>query len=169
MLLRRAFLIRHGETEWSLSGQHTGTTDIPLTENGRNVARQLEPLLKGATFSLVLTSPLHRAREICELAGPGAQAEVDANLIEWSLWGVRRTDPEADPCEGTRLDALQRRLPWRRKPSQVGARVDQVVARIRSVEGCGAFCARACLQGVCGAMAGLPPRQEVTSFSTRRP
>src|SRR6187200_1423915 len=82
VLLRRAFLIRHGETEWSLSGQHTGTTDIPLTEQGGNAARRLEPLLARATFALVLTSPLGRARQTCELAGLGAHAEVDANLME---------------------------------------------------------------------------------------
>ena len=78
VLLRRAFLIRHGETEWSLSGQHTGTTDIPLTENGRNVARQLGAVLKSTRFSLVLTSPLRRARETCELAGLGVVPRLGA-------------------------------------------------------------------------------------------
>jgi broad specificity phosphatase PhoE len=81
---QQIYLIRHGETEWSLSGQHTGTTDIPLTENGRKVARLLEPVLAKETFALVLTSPLERARETCELAGLGARGEIDSDLMEWN-------------------------------------------------------------------------------------
>jgi broad specificity phosphatase PhoE len=69
MPIQQVYLVRHGETEWSLSTQHTGITDIPLTENGRNVAKLLEPVLAKETFALVLTSPLERARETCELAG----------------------------------------------------------------------------------------------------
>ena len=74
MPIQQVYLIRHGETEWSLSGQHTGTTDIPLTENGRKVARLLEPVLAKQNFALVLTSPLERARQTCELAGLGERA-----------------------------------------------------------------------------------------------
>ena len=132
VLLRRAFLIRHGETEWSLSGQHTGTTDIPLTGN---VARQLEPLLKRATFSLVLTSPLHRARETCELAGLGAQAEVDDNLIEWSYGEYEGLTPKQIHTKSPGWMLFTDGCPGGESPSQVGARVDQVIARIRSVEG----------------------------------
>ena len=133
--LRRAFLIRHGETEWSLSGQHTGTTDIPLTENGRNVARQLEPLLRAATFSLVLTSPLRRARQTCELAGLGAQAEVDANLLEWNYGEYEGLTSKQinETVPGWIL--FNDGCPGGESPSEVGARADQVVARIRSIEG----------------------------------
>ena len=72
---QKVYVIRHGETEWSLTGQHTGVTDIPLTENGRAVARRLRPVLAEQTFQLVLTSPLRRARETCELAGLGARVD----------------------------------------------------------------------------------------------
>src|SRR5919204_6533220 len=76
-------LARHGETEWSLSGRHTGTTDLPLTENGRRRARGLRVRLAGRNFALVLRSPLRRAAETCELAGLGARAQVRSDLHEW--------------------------------------------------------------------------------------
>src|SRR4029077_15949297 len=76
-MLRAIWLIRHGETEWSLSGAHTGRTDLPLTENGRNNGRALGRYFAGRTFALVLTSPLSRARETCRLAGYGDVAQVD--------------------------------------------------------------------------------------------
>jgi probable phosphoglycerate mutase len=135
VLLRRAILIRHGETEWSISGQHTGSTDIPLTENGREVARRLAPLMAKATFSRVLTSPLGRARETCALVGLADRAEIDADLVEWNygeyegLTGqqIRESEPGwvvfRDGCAGGE------------SPEQVGERVDRVIARIRSVEG----------------------------------
>jgi Histidine phosphatase superfamily (branch 1)/Phosphoglucomutase/phosphomannomutase, alpha/beta/alpha domain III len=81
---QKVYVVRHGETEWSLSGQHTGVTDIPLTENGRAVARRLGPILTEQSFSLVLTSPLRRARETCQLAGLGARASVEPDLKEWN-------------------------------------------------------------------------------------
>ena len=163
MLLRRAFLIRHGETEWSLSGQHTGTTDIPLTEHGRSVARQLEPILASATFSLVLTSPLHRARETCELAGLGAQAEVDPNLMEWNYGEYEGLTPKQIHAKRPGWMLFSDGCPGGESPSQVGARVDQVIARVRVGRGrCGAVCARSCLQGVCGAMAGASSHRRMS-------
>jgi len=80
----RLFLVRHGETEWSLSGQHTGVTDIPLTENGREKARTVGALLNQRHFALVQTSPMQRARETCILLGYGPHAVVNPDLCEWN-------------------------------------------------------------------------------------
>src|ERR1035437_6416898 len=88
------WLIRHGETEWSLSGAHTGRTDIPLTPGGEESARAIAHELAGHEFSLVLTSPLQRATRTCERAGYGDQAQVDPNLSEWDygLYEGRTSD-----------------------------------------------------------------------------
>ncbi len=77
------WLVRHGETEWSLSGAHTSRTDIPLTDHGRKRAEELREFLKGTQFAKVLVSPMARARETCEIAGFGAQAIVEEGLREW--------------------------------------------------------------------------------------
>jgi broad specificity phosphatase PhoE len=131
----RVFLIRHGETEWSLSGQHTGVTDIPLTENGRSVAKRLAPIMGKLTFAGVLTSPLSRARQTCELAGLGERAENDCELMEWNY----------GEYEGLTSRQIQAKVPgWMlfndgcpggESPEQIGGRVDRVIARVRSVEG----------------------------------
>jgi broad specificity phosphatase PhoE len=81
--LPTVYLARHGETAWSISRQHTGLTDLPLTENGARNARRLGDRLKGLTFAKVFTSPLQRALRTCELAGFGTMAEVDRDLVEW--------------------------------------------------------------------------------------
>jgi broad specificity phosphatase PhoE len=129
------YLARHGETAWSLSGQHTGLTDLPLTERGEHNARRLGERLKGLTFAKVFTSPLQRATRTCELAGFGGAAEVDRNLLEWDYGkyeGRRTVDIHKE-----RPDWFLFRdgCPGGESPEQVGARADQVMNRIRSLQG----------------------------------
>ena len=132
---QQIYLIRHGETEWSLSGQHTGITDIPLTENGRKVAKLLEPVLAKETFALVLTSPLERARQTCELAGLGARAEIDSDLMEWNYGQYEGLTPKQIHAQAPEWMLFNDGCPGGESPEQVGARVDRVIARVRAVEG----------------------------------
>ena len=128
-------LIRHGETEWSLSGQHTGVTDIPLTENGRKVARLLAPVLAKESFALVLTSPLERARETCELAGLGDTAEIDRDLIEWDYGEYEGLTPKQIHARARGWMLFTDGCPGGEAPEQVGARVDRVITKVRALEG----------------------------------
>ena len=132
---QQVYLIRHGETEWSLSGQHTGTTDIPLTENGRRVARLLQPVLTKETFTLVLTSPLQRARETCELAGLGESAEIDRDLMEWNYGEYEGLTSQQIHTTRPGWMVFTDGCPGGESPDQVGARVDRVIAKVRAVEG----------------------------------
>jgi broad specificity phosphatase PhoE len=135
MPIQQVYLIRHGETEWSLSTQHTGITDIPLTENGRKVAKLLEPVLAKETFALVLTSPLERARETCELAGLGERAEIDSDLMEWNYGQYEGLTPKQIRAQAPEWMLFNDGCPDGESPEQVGARVDRVIARVRAVEG----------------------------------
>lgn len=152
-------VIRHGETAWSLSGQHTGTTDIPLTEKGRRVAARLRPPLAGQTFVAVLTSPLQRARDTCALAGLGEHATVDPDLMEWNYGDY----------EGITSDAIHEKAPgWQifrdgapsgETPAEIGVRVDRVIARVRAIDGNVALFAHGHVLRVLAARwIGLPPR-----------
>ncbi len=133
--LPKIYLARHGETEWSLTGQHTGVTDIPLTENGERNARHLGARLRDKHFVQVLTSPLQRARRTCELAGFGAQAQVDADLVEWN-YGAYEGKRTAD-IHQERPDWFLFRdgCPGGETPDAIGARADRVVARLRALKG----------------------------------
>lgn len=129
------FAIRHGETAWSLSGQHTGTTDIPLTENGRRLALRLRPVLARETFKLVLCSPMQRARETCELAGFGGVAMTDTDLAEWN-YGEYEGLTAKQIHEGKPGWLIFRDgCPGGESPPQVGTRVDRVIARARAASG----------------------------------
>jgi probable phosphoglycerate mutase len=132
---QRVCLIRHGETEWTLNGRHTGTTDIPLTENGRHVARQWNPVLRRYTFELVLTSPMQRARETCELAGLGDQAEVDCDLKEWNYGEYEGLTPEQIYARRPTWMIFTDGCPGGESPTQVQERLDRVIARVRGVRG----------------------------------
>lgn len=132
---QRIYVIRHGETEWSLSGQHTGVTDIPLTENGRNQARLLRPMLAKESFSLVLTSPLQRAKETCTLSGLGDQAEEDPNLMEWNYGDYEGVTSEHIHEHTPGWLIFNDGAPKGETPAQVGARADRVIAKIQSVHG----------------------------------
>ena len=129
------YVARHGETAWSLSGQHTGRTDLPLTPNGERNARRLGERLKGLTFLRVFTSPLQRASRTCELAGFGSVAERDPDLVEWDYGryeGLRSAEILAE-CPDWQL--FRDGCPGGESPAQIGERADRVVERVRAVNG----------------------------------
>jgi broad specificity phosphatase PhoE len=132
---QQVYVVRHGETAWSLSGQHTGVTDIPLTENGRAVARRLQPLLAKESFSLVLTSPRSRARETCELAGLGNRALVEPDLAEWNYGEYEGLTPKEIRTKRPGWMIFRDGCPDGETPEQVGARADRVIARARGAPG----------------------------------
>jgi broad specificity phosphatase PhoE len=129
------YLARHGETAWSLSGQHTGLTDIPLTERGERDARRLGERLKERSFAMVLTSPLQRAARTCALAGFGTDAEVDKDLVEWDYGEYEGRRSAEIRAERPDWDLFRDGCPGGESPEQVGARADRVVSRVRAVEG----------------------------------
>ena len=129
------FAIRHGETAWSLSGQHTGTTDIPLTDNGRRLAERMRPVLAKEAFALVLCSPMQRARETCELAGLGDRAVIDPDLAEWNYGEYEGLTPKQIHESAPGWLIFRDGCPGGEAPEQVGARVDRVIARARAADG----------------------------------
>jgi broad specificity phosphatase PhoE len=129
------YLARHGETAWSLSGQHTGLTDLPLTEPGERNARRLGERLHGLTFARVFTSPLQRAARTCELAGFGTVAEVDGDLLEWNYGDYEGRRTVEIHAERPDWQLFRDGCPGGESPDQVGARADRVVNRVRSIQG----------------------------------
>jgi len=133
--LQLVYLARHGDTAWTVSGQHTGRTDLPLLPSGEENARRLGERLQGLTFAKVFTSPLQRAVRTCELAGLGADAEILPDLMEWDY----------GQYEGLRsAEILKDRPDWQlfrdggpggESPAQIGARADRVVERVRALAG----------------------------------
>jgi probable phosphoglycerate mutase len=129
------YLARHGETAWSLSGQHTGRTDLPLTERGEQQARALGQQLRGASFVKAFTSPSQRARRTAELAGFGGLVEIDPDLAEWDYgqYEGRRTADILAERPGWFL--FRDGAPGGETPDQVAARADRVIQRIRAIGG----------------------------------
>ena len=133
--LPQIYLARHGETAWTVSRQHTGLTDLPLTERGAHNARSLGKRLQGQSFSRVFTSPLQRARQTCELAGFAKEAEVDPDLVEWN-YGVYEGRTTAE-IHRERPDWLLFRdgCPDGESPPAISGRADRVIGRLRTLAG----------------------------------
>jgi probable phosphoglycerate mutase len=129
------YLARHGETAWSLTGQHTGLTDLPLTQRGERNARRIGERLAGLPIAKVFTSPLQRAARTCELAGFGPAAEVDRDLVEWNYGkyeGLRTVEIHTHHPE---WQLFRDGCPEGESPNQVGARADHVVSHVRAIKG----------------------------------
>jgi broad specificity phosphatase PhoE len=155
---RRVVAVRHGETEWSLSGQHTGTTDIPLTDNGRRLAAGLRGVLAAESFALVVTSPLQRARETCALAGLAHGARIEPDLVEWNYGKYEGLTPQQIHASAPEWLIFRDGCPGGETPADVGARVDRVIARARATEGDVALFAHGHVLRVLAARwLGLPP------------
>jgi len=132
---QRIYLIRHGETEWSLSGQHTGSTDIPLIARGEDAARNLGLRLREIPFARVLTSPRLRARRTCELAGLGPVAEIEPDLAEWD-YGDYEGLLSAEILKGRPDWNIYRDgCPNGESPGQISARADRLIVRLRGLVG----------------------------------
>ncbi len=134
-MLPVVYLARHGETAWSLSGQHTGLTDLPLTDRGKRNARRLAERLKGISFNKVFSSPLQRAVRTCELAGFGDRAEVDRDLLEWNYGEYEGRRTAEIHAERPDWELFRDGCPGGETPQQVGARADRVVKSIREIQG----------------------------------
>ncbi len=153
-----AYLVRHGETAWSRLGQHTGRTDLPLTELGEQDARRLAEELAPLSFGAVYTSPLQRAARTCELAGFGAVAQRDADLLEWDYGDYEgRTSAQIEAARpGWNL--FRDGCPGGEAAADVGARADRAITRIR--EGSGdilVFSSAHILRVLAARWLGLPP------------
>ena len=134
-VLPQLYLARHGQTAWTATGQHTGRTDIPLTEQGEQEARQLGERLRNLKFGMVLTSPLKRAERTSELAGFGDAAAVDDDLVEWDYGdyeGMRSTEIKAKRPD---WQLFRDGCPGGESPADVAARADRIVRRARAANG----------------------------------
>jgi len=132
---RRLYLIRHGETEWSVSGRHTGRTDIALTARGEAEARALQPLLGAITFTTVLTSPLQRARRTCELSGFGATMTIEPDLAEWDYGAYEGLTSPDIYRERPDWSVFRDGCPGGETPAQISDRADRLIARLRARDG----------------------------------
>src|SRR5262245_7850102 len=133
--LPRVVLARHGETAWSLSGRHTGRTDLPLTPHGEEAARRLGARLRETPFIQVLASPLQRAARTCELAGLRVTPVLAPDLVEWDYGKFEGRTSAEIRAEQPGWDLFRDGCPGGESPAQVGARADRVVARLRALDG----------------------------------
>ena len=131
----RLFLMRHGETEWSLTGKHSGHADIPLTENGEAQARQLGDRIRVFSFAHVLTSPLQRARRTCELAGLSKHTKVDVDLIEWDNGDYEGQTPAEIVATRPGWNVFRDGCPNGEMPAQISARADRLIGRLMELDG----------------------------------
>ena len=129
------YLFRHGRTEWSVSGQHTGRTDIPLTDEGEDQARRLAPRLKDLLFDQVLTSPLQRARRTCELTGLGAGMQVEPDLAEWDYGAYEGLTSAQIHARQPAWDVFKDGGPDGETPAMVTDRADRLIARLTTMTG----------------------------------
>jgi broad specificity phosphatase PhoE len=150
-------LARHGQTEWSRDGRHTGRTDVPLTDTGREQARALGSRFEGLEPALVLTSPLSRAAETCRLAGLGEVAIEDPDLQEWDYGDYEGITTEEVREDHPGWTVFRDGCPGGESPEEVGARADRVVERLRGVDGLGvAFAHGHILRVLAARWLGLP-------------
>lgn len=151
-------LARHGETEWSRNGRHTGVTDIPLTPHGEKQAAALAPLLADRRFALVLASPRTRALQTARLAGFGDRAEVDEDLVEWD-YGAYEGRTSADiHTEAPGWTIFTGPTPGGETPAHIGERLDRVIARCRAADGDAILFAHGhCLRVLAARWCELPP------------
>lgn len=131
----RIYLVRHGETEWSLSGQYTGSTDIPLTAKGEAAARKLGLRLRGIPFTRVLTSPLQRAQQTCALAGLSPAAEIEPDLREWGYGDYEGRTPADILASSPDWNLFRDVAPHGETSDEIAVRADRVIARLRLFEG----------------------------------
>ena len=129
------YLARHGETAWTLTGQHTGLTDLPLTERGERNARRLEVRLRGLSFTKVFTSPLQRAKRTCELAGFADVAEIDQELVEWNYGDYEGRRTAEIRAQRPDWELFRDGCPGGESPAEASARADRVLSRVRAVPG----------------------------------
>jgi broad specificity phosphatase PhoE len=129
------YIARHGETAWTVTGQHTGLTDLPLTSQGERNARALAGRLDGITFTRVFTSPLQRARRTCELAGFGSVAEVDNDLVEWNYGTYEGRRTAEIHAERPDWQLFRDGCPGGESPADVIVRADKALRRVRTVQG----------------------------------
>ena len=128
-------MVRHGETEWSLSGQYTGCTDLPLTAHGEHLARELGLRLRGLSFTRVLTSSRQRARRTCDLVIPGQSPEIEPDLAEWDYGDYEGMHSAAVHKERPDWNLFRDGCPHGETPGQVSTRADRLITKLRKMDG----------------------------------